>query len=34
MKEYINEKKIKERVENLGNVITKAYKNQNKTKLF
>ena len=29
MKEYINEKKIKERVENLGNVITKAYKNQN-----
>ena len=29
MKEYINEKKIKERVEILGEAITKAYKNQN-----
>lgn len=29
MKEYLNEKKIKERVEILGEAITKAYKNQN-----
>ena len=29
MKEYLNEKKIKERVETLGEEITKAYKNQN-----
>ena len=29
MKEYLNEKKIKERVEILGEAITKAYKSQN-----
>ena len=29
MKEFLNEKKIKERVEILGEAITKAYKNQN-----
>tara|TARA_B100000941_G_C28492550_1_gene548847 strand:- start:495 stop:1004 length:510 start_codon:yes stop_codon:yes gene_type:complete len=29
MKEYINEKKVKERVETLGEAITKTYKDQN-----